>query len=130
MTRHAGTGFATLLSLVIVATAAIVAPLAAQELPTGIWSGSFETPDGAFDVQYEVTGAGDELAVMLVIPSGEKSAFDTVRLEEGVLHIEFAFPNVDVVCELAAADDGSYEGECTGSDGGSGTLTMIPPSDG
>ncbi len=131
MTRHGRAGLMTLVAaFAIVATGAIASPLTAQELSPGMWSGSITTPDGAFDVQYEVAGSGDELAVTMVIPTGETMPFEDVRLEDGVLHLAFELPTVSISCELEGAEDGSYEGECMGSDGDAGILKMIPPSDG
>jgi hypothetical protein len=130
MTRAARTGFATAIALAIVAALLPATPLAAQDLPEGMWTGSITTPDGAFDVQYEVVGSGDELSVTMVAPTGDQMPFDDVRLADGILHLAFSLPSLTVECELAGAEDGSYEGECAGSDGNGGVLKMIPPSDG
>jgi len=130
MTRPVRTGFAIVVALTLFAVLIPTAPLAAQDLQEGMWSGSITTPDGAFDVQYEVSGSGDELAVTMLAPTGDQMPFDSVHLEDGTLHLAFTLPNLSVECELAGAEDGSYEGECAGSDGNGGVLKMIPPTDG
>lgn len=110
---------------------ALSSPLAAQELASGTWTGSLTGPDGqSFPVEYEVVSDGDDLSITMIAPGQGEMPFERISREDGVLSMGFEIPGVSVDCELTAADDGSLEGDCTGSDGQSGVIKMIPPSDG
>ncbi|MDH3734062.1 MAG: hypothetical protein OEU54_11030 [Gemmatimonadota bacterium] len=129
MSRFARTGLAV--AALVLATPLSSAPLAAQELAEGTWTGSITTPDAAFDIQFEVAGEGEELAVtMIILEAGQEMPFETVELVDDMLTLGFVLPNVTVTCELAGNEDGSYAGECVGSDGEGGHMTMVPPADG
>lgn len=130
MTRFVRAGVATTFALAMFSMLCPSTPLAAQELAEGTWTGTITTPDGEWPVEYEVEGKGDELSVTMVAVTGERMPFDTAHLADGVLHLAFTLPDVSVECELAGADDGGYEGECSGSDGNGGTMKMIPPAAG
>lgn len=119
------------IAAIFVAAAAWSPTLSAQEMKEGTWTGSIMTPDGPFDLEFDVTGSGEDLAItMTVIEAGESMPFDSVELNGDMLTLGFVLPAVTVTCELAANDEGGYEGECLGSDGQGGHMTMVPPGDG
>ncbi|MDX1395977.1 MAG: hypothetical protein R3195_16465 [Gemmatimonadota bacterium] len=107
------------------------APLSAQSMEEGGWTGTLTGPGGeGVDVTFTVAGEGENLAVTMHGPEGQSIEFDTAVLDGDALHLEFAFPGADVTCDLEGAEDGSYAGDCIGSDGQSGHLEMRPPADG
>ena len=106
-------------------------PLSAQSLEQGSWTGTLTGPGGdGFDVSVEVSGEGEELSIVMSGPGGEAVEFENVRHDGESLHLEFAFEVVTVSCDLEGAEDGSYAGDCVGSDGQSGVLEIHPPADG
>lgn len=109
-----------------------VLPALAQELPTGIWSGTISPPDQAgMDVDYEVS-YDDEgaLHIDLIPPPGlgapDSIPFDGIELVDGVLTFGWS-AGTDLLCELIQQEDGSFEGECVDLGGSPGILVMIPP---
>lgn len=132
MVRIARIGLA-LVALTILAAPTLTAPLAAQEIVAGTWTGSLAGPDGqSFPIEIVVAGEGDDLSVTMVAPGQGEMPFTRVSHSEGQLNLGFDVPGggVSVDCELTEAEDGSYEGDCVGSDGQSGVLKMTPPQDG
>jgi hypothetical protein len=113
----------------------LAAPLSAQEMAAGIWSGTVSPPDDApFDVTYEVSyGEEGELQITLFPPQGlgapPEIPFNEVELEEGVLTFSW-FAGVDLTCELVRQEDGVFEGECIDAGGTPGILVMVPPDGG
>jgi hypothetical protein len=110
--------------------AAPSAPLSAQELATGTWSGTITPPDGGpAAVTFEVSSEGDDLSIMIMGPDGQSTSLNDVQMMGEALHFTIDF-GVLVTCHLDPQDEGGFGGECTGSDGQTGTLTMVPPEDG
>jgi hypothetical protein len=128
MVRIARIGL-SLVALTILAAPTLTAPLAAQEIVAGTWAGSLTGPDGqSFPVEIVVAGEGDDMSVTMVAPGQGEMPFSRVSQSEGQLNLGFDVPGgVTVDCELMGAEDGSYAGDCVGSDGQSGVLKMIPP---
>lgn len=126
MALKATTGLALLL---------LAAPLAAQEMPAGLWSGTVSPPDDApFDVTYEVSHDEEGgLHITLFPPAGvgapPEIPFDDVELVDGVLTFSWS-AGVDLTCELVRREDGVFEGECIDSGGTPGILVMVPPDGG
>jgi hypothetical protein len=106
----------------------------AQELAAGAWPATLTAPGGqTIDVSLEVSGTGEDLAILWMWPEGSPMAAENMQLEgvalseEGLTFV-LPIPNVHVVCNLEGNDDGSYEGACDGDDGESGHLHMVPPA--
>ncbi len=99
----------------------------AQGLKSGTWSGTGAGPGGeAFDITFEVRNDGDSLSIALIAPDGESFPLSQIRLEEGKLLFQWE-PGVVVNCVLVPGEGGSFSGPCTDEEGGTGTLTMVPP---
>ena len=117
------------LAIAAALTIAAVAPLEAQGLSAGTWTGSMSNPAGAsMPVTFEVGGTAEAPTVaMSVSMVPEPISFNDIRLE-GAMLIFWWEPGVRVDCQLTRTAAGGYEGPCSdGSGSGSGTLTMIPP---
>lgn len=132
MTRSARLALAAAVAALF-GTAAL-APASAQELASGTWPTTLTAPGGeTIDVTLEVSGTGDDLAILWVWPEDSPMVADDMQLEgvalsdEGLTFV-LPVPGVHVVCDLAGNEDGSYEGPCDGDDGQSGQLRMVPPS--
>lgn len=122
------------LAVAAIATVFATAPAVAQELAVGTWTGTVAPPDELpIDVQYEVS-YDDEGALRIAIlpPEGigapPRLEFRDVMLEEETLTFSWT-PGTELTCQLLRLDDGSFEGECTDTDGVPGQLTMVPPAD-
>ena len=133
MTRSARLGLAAAVAFALLGTTGL-APASAQEMAPGTWTGTLTAPDGmAIDVTFEVSGMGEDLAILFIWPEGAPPEAEDMNLEEVALSDEgltfvLPIPNVHIVCDLASGDDGSYEGPCDGDDGQSGQLRMVPPA--
>ena len=105
--------------LVLVALAfAAPAPIAAQKLETGIWTGTITPPDGAaVNVTYDVRTSGDTTRITA---NAEMGSFTFVDVKVLADRITFTFTPGDthVSCVLMLGEGGSYKGDCTDSDGG------------
>jgi hypothetical protein len=121
------------LSTLAVATLIALAPSApvqAQELSPGTWTGTMSPPGGqAIPVQFEVSGSGAALSVVMtaqMVPDG--IPFNDIRVEGQALTFWWE-PGVRVDCQLMRTQAGGYEGACSdGSGGASGAMTMVPPA--
>jgi hypothetical protein len=110
--------------------AAPVSPLSAQELAKGTWSGVITPPDGSpAPVTFEVSSEGDDISIMIMAPDGQSTSLNDIQMMGEALHFTIDF-GVIVTCHLDPQDEGGFGGECIGSDGESGTLTMVPPEAG
>ena len=111
-----------------------LAPASAQEMAPGTWTGTLTAPGGmAIDVTFEVSGMGEDLAILFIWPEDAPPEAEDMNLEEVALSDEgltfvLPVPGVHVVCNLEGSEDGSYEGACDGDDGQSGHLRIVPPS--
>ena len=108
-----------------------VASASGQSLAAGTWEGDIVGPGGEFlAVEFQVEHGAEGLTIDLIPPpdvgAPESIPLTDIRLEDDVLYFMFS-PGVDVDCELALQDDGSYSGDCTDPDGESGQVTMYPP---
>jgi hypothetical protein len=103
-------------------------------MASGTWTGTLSPPGGqGIDVTFEVSGAGEDLAILLVWleeapPEVEDMQLQEIARSDAALMFVLPIPNVRIVCELEGDDGGAYEGDCNGDDGQSGHLRMIPPS--
>lgn len=133
MTRSVRLGLAAAVAFALLGTAGL-ASASAQELASGAWTGTLTAPGGdAIDVTLEVSGAGEDLAILFVWPEeappeAEDMQLQEIVLSDGALAFVLPLPGVRVVCELEGDDGGAYEGVCDGDDGRSGHLRMVPPS--
>jgi len=133
MTRSARIGLAAIAAFAFLGIAAF-GPAAAQDMAPGTWGGTLTGPGGeSIDVTFEVTGEGEDLAIMLMWPDDAPPeavdlALEEIELSDGALNFVIPIPEVLVACELEGVDEGAYEGECAGSDGQSGHLRMTPPA--
>ena len=110
-------------------TIAAVAPLEAQGLTPGTWTGTLSNPVGAvIPVTFEVGGTAEAPTVsMMVTLFPEPIDFNDIRLDGSTLAFWWE-PGVRVDGQLSRTAAGGYEGSCLdGSGSGSGSLTMIPP---
>jgi hypothetical protein len=116
-----------LLGLLVALLAGATTGLTAQSLASGIWTGKGVGPGGEeFPITFEVDGSSDSVAITIVTPDGEKLVASEIRFEEGKLLFKWE-PGVVVSCTLSPADDGGFSGPCADEEGGTGTITMIPP---
>ena len=125
MHRFVRTALGALAALALFAGFALASPVSAQELESGTWTGTVEPPDGGIiDVEFAVEW-GDEPSIVIMAMGESLAVLDIEVTEEALM---FAFDADEyVACELLATDDGGYEGECVGSDGTPGYMTMTPP---
>src|SRR5690606_27200652 len=101
------------LAAALLVAAASPAPSAAQQLPSGTWSGTMTPPGGSpLEVTFQVGEVDGALAmVMRRDPEGDMPLRD-VRLAGDELTFWW-FPGVRVECTLRRAGDGSFEGPCS-----------------
>ena len=116
-------------ALVAVTALSVTEQATAQDIPTGIWTGTIEPPNGQYiDATYNVRFESDSLKIRIIVPQmGEVEATE-VRMEEGNLHFTW-FPGAELTCVLKPRDEGRFRGACTDPDGDPGYLTMVPPKD-
>lgn len=133
MTRSARLGLAAAVALSLLGTAGL-GTASAQEMASGTWKGTLTAPDGmSVDVTFEVSGMGEDLAILFVWPEdgppgAEDMNLEEVELSDDGLTFVLPVPGVHVVCDLVVDGDGAYEGDCNGDDGQSGRLLMEPPA--
>ena len=106
------------------------APAAAQELPSGTWTGTLAPPGASgIPVTFDVGETGGALSIVMRSAQVEGDMpFQDVRLEGSELTFWWN-PGVRVNCTLARTPTGGYEGPCAGVGGpeGAGRITMVPP---
>jgi hypothetical protein len=107
---------------------AATAPLCAQTLPAGKWSGTMAPPSSeGVAVSFDVAGIDDSLVITMTGPDGRQIPFGAIRVESGKLEFQWSPGNTTVQCELTKQDDGTYRGPCTDTEGMTGQLAMVPP---
>lgn len=103
---------------------------AAQELPTGTWTGVVQLPNGAnVPSQFEVASTPDGVTITWMVPSGASFDATEVTVEAGRITFTIFAPG-EARCDLEVQEDGSYEGGCLGSEDRRSSMTMIPPENG
>ena len=106
------------------------APLQAQALTPGTWTGTMSNPvGGSVDVTFDVAGMPDAPTIsMSVSMLPEPIAFNDIRLEGETMTFWWE-PGVRVDCALTRDAAGGYAGTCSdGSGSGDGRMTMVPPA--
>lgn len=109
----------------------IGAPLQAQDIQHGTWSGSM-TPPGGEPVAVTLLVGVAQGALTIVMSNPELGPMEFT--DEALVGDELTFwwnPGVRVDCALQRQGDGSFDGVCAdprGLEGGQGALTMSPPS--
>ena len=107
--------------------AASSAPLAAQDLAVGTWTGTMVPPEGvSAPVAFEVVD-DDGLAITMTVEGTAPRPLETVVLNGDLLTFSFRM-GTDVRCELERQPDGSFTGPCSSAAMQMGTLTMEPPT--
>jgi hypothetical protein len=107
-----------------------VAPLQAQALTPGTWTGTMSNPVGGnVPVTFDVGGTADAPAIsMSVSMLPEPIAFNVIRLDGPTMTFWWE-PGVRVDCQLTRDAAGGYAGTCSdGSGSGEGRITMVPPA--
>jgi len=116
-------------ALAIAATVAGVSTLSGQGLQSGTWTGSMTPPnESAAAVTFQVTGAGDSLAITMVLLGMGSTPFSQIHWDAGKLLFQWHADDLLVKCELNKQDSGGYRGPCTDDKGMTGQIDMIPPS--
>jgi hypothetical protein len=111
-------------------TLAGVAPLGAQALTPGTWTGTMSNPvGGSVDVTFAVGGTPDTPTIsMSVSMLPEPIAFNDIRLDGQTITFWWE-PGVRVDCQLTRDAAGGFAGTCSdGSGSGDGRMTMVPPA--
>jgi hypothetical protein len=118
--------FALLAAAALGLTAA--APLTAQTLTPGKWTGTVSPPSNqTMAVSFDVLGSGDSLSITMHGPEGRDIPFRAIRVESDTLHFEWSPGETTVRCALNRQEDGSFRGTCTDTEGKNGQLAMVPP---
>jgi hypothetical protein len=107
-----------------------VAPLQAQALTPGTWTGTMSNPVGGnVAVTFDVAGTAQAPTIsMSVSMLPEPIAFNDIRLEGETMTFWWE-PGVRVDCALTRDAAGGYAGTCSdGSGSGEGRMTMVPPA--
>lgn len=102
-----------------------------SRLEEGRWTGALTPmnhPNMENPVTYDVSYAGDALAVYLVGPGGATVPTRDLLLTADTLYFTFDEPeeNVPLDCALGREEDG-FAGRCTDADGKWARFTMRPP---
>ena len=114
------------LALVAFVFLAIPSFAASQSLVPGTWTGTVAAPgEATVDATFEVRVTGDTIGITLKGQFGEFPLSD-VKLAADRLTFTFS-PGTTVRCTLLLRENGSYSGDCTDSDGGTGVIVMNPP---
>ena len=102
--------------------------LQAQKLAPGTWTGKGVDPGGEeFPLTFDVQTTGDSIAIAMIGPDGERMELSGIKFEEGKLLFQWA-PGPVINCVLSPIEGGGYSGPCTDESGGTGVITMSPPS--
>ena len=107
-----------------------VAPLQAQGLTPGTWTGTMSNPvGGSVDVTFDVAGTPEAPTIaMSVSMLPEPISFNDIRLEGETMTFWWE-PGIRVDCALTRDAVGGYAGTCSdGSGSGDGRITMVPPA--
>jgi hypothetical protein len=107
-----------------------VAPLHAQALTPGTWTGTMSNPvGGSVDVTFAVGGTESAPTIsMSVSMLPEPIAFNDIRVDGSTMTFWWE-PGVRVDCRLTRDAAGGYAGTCSdGSGSGDGRITMVPPA--
>jgi opacity protein-like surface antigen len=107
---------------------ALAAPLHAQTMVPGAWTGTLSGgPNGeSVPLTFDVKVEHDTLKIALVTPDGRSFPFANVRFEEKNLRFDIG-PNNEGHCLLNPTPMGGYKGDCTADDGTGAALEMVPP---
>jgi hypothetical protein len=122
--------FSSYLGVAALLALATAAPVSAQDLTPGTWTGTMSPPGGeAIPVEFQVSGAGAALTVVMTAAMIEDGIpFKDIRVEGQSLTFWWE-PGVRVDCTLTRDAAGSYAGACSdGSGSASGGMTMVPPA--
>lgn len=81
------------------------------------------------DIVWTVAHEDHTIKITLQIPEAGM-AFDAqdVELQNDTLTFGLNIESDELACVFERQDDGSFAGECIDLDGGSGYVTMVPPS--
>ena len=102
--------------------------LQAQKLAPGTWTGKGVDPGGEeFPLTFDVQTTGDSIAIAMMGPDGERMELSGIKFEEGKLRFQWA-PGPVINCVLSPIEGGGYSGPCTDESGGTGVITMSPPT--
>lgn len=116
------------LGLLLALLAGTTAGLQAQTMTPGTWTGKGVDPGGEeFPITFEVTTAGDSLSITMLGPDGERMELSQIRFEEGKLLFRWS-PGIVIDCILSPVEGGGFSGPCTDESGGTGLITMTPPT--
>ena len=117
-----------LLGLLLALVAGATTGLQAQKLAPGTWTGKGVDPGGEeFPITFEVDTAADSLRITMVGPDGERMGLTNLRFEEGKLLFTWS-PGIVINCVLSPVEGGGFSGPCTDDSGGTGIITMTPPT--
>jgi hypothetical protein len=119
-----------LLLAVVALTVVGIAPLQAQALTPGTWTGTMSNPvGGSVDVTFDVGGTEAAPTIsMSVSLLPEPIAFNDIRFDGPTMTFWWE-PGVRVDCRLTRDATGGYAGTCSdGSGSGDGRITMVPPA--
>jgi hypothetical protein len=108
----------------------VAAPIGAQELERGTWTGSIALPGGSsLPVTYVIGDTDGALSVVMTNAQLGDVVFSDARFDGEELTFWWE-PGIRVDCSLLRKEDGSFVGVCSDGAGttGEGTLTMMPPS--
>jgi hypothetical protein len=103
--------------------------LNAQSIESGTWTGTITHPDAkTSEVKYEVKIIGDTLSITMKSKTTGDLPFDQINLDKGKLSFSF-ITGALINCSLDLQNNGSYSGQCKGTDGTRWLITMIPPEE-
>ena len=114
---------------VAVVAVGVAAPIGAQDIERGTWTGSIALPGGSsLPVTYEIGDTDGALSVVMNNEQLGDVVFSDARFDGEALTFWWE-PGIRVNCSLLPKEDGSFVGGCTDGSGpeGEGPLTMMPP---
>ena len=117
---HRGLGVVALVAL------CVAAPVRAQEMELGMWTGTMNPPGGeGVPVTYRVDINDGALQIVMNNVQLGDMLFNEPRVSGGELTFWWE-PGTRVDCVLMRKEDGSFEGTCSAGNG-DGAITMVPP---